>query len=380
MTPRRQQTLVTPEPSIRVYKIIAISFLLVAVVVLGLIGFISTKKAVITIESKAEPIDASGVVLVGESSATGTWQGFVTSTKVSYVGSASPTSGREEDAIATGSVTLHNETSAPQSLIPTTRLLSESGVLFRMKTRATVPANGTVLVDVYADKAGVSGNISPTKFIIPGLPAEKQSVIYATSDNPMTGGTKRIGMFTEDDRKQAEQNAHDQLLEQGKQILSSMVGDRAAVFTLQSPVVHIASTEGENTDQVSVNGTGTVIVVAYPKEAVQQFVNDILSKRAVDDTEIIEPSHDEPTVSIDDVDLVNHAAKLKIISSGTATLNPESQQLNKTLFFGKSKDEVRRYMLSLEHVHGVEVAFQPAWVMTVPSVADHVSVVVKRIE
>jgi len=50
------------------------------------------------------------------------------------------------------------------------------------------------------------------------------------------------------------------------------------------------------------------------------------------------------------------------------------------MFFGKTRDEVRRYVISLDHVHNVDVRFQPAWMQHVPHVHDNIQIVVKEIE
>ena len=73
-------------------------------------------------------------------------------------------------------------------------------------------------------------------------------------------------------------------------------------------------------------------------------------------------------------------AIVNVSASGLVSLNPESGQFAKSLFFGKNKEEVRRYLLSLDHVQGVEVKFTPAWMRSVPPVPEHVSVVVKMTE
>ncbi len=74
------------------------------------------------------------------------------------------------------------------------------------------------------------------------------------------------------------------------------------------------------------------------------------------------------------------AAVVNVFGSGLVTLNPESKLLAKTVFFGKSRDEVRRYLLSLDYVNGVEVKFSPAWMLSVPSIAENVSVIIKNIQ
>jgi len=102
--------------------------------------------------------------------------------------------------------------------------------------------------------------------------------------------------------------------------------------------------------------------------------------RAIDDAEIIYPSEEPPAVLLSEYDLDKGTANLDVTYTGVATLNPESKQLQKLMFFGKTKDELRRYLLSLDHVYGVEVNLRPLWTQTVPHVADHINVVVKKVE
>ena len=127
MSPRRHQTALSEDQPVKFYKVIAFTFFGLAVIVLLVIGFTSAKRAAITIETKAEPIDVSGVATISPDQAAGVWLGVVTSTPVSLSLVAQPSGGREEDAVATGNVTLRNDTGAAQTLIPTTRLLTADG-------------------------------------------------------------------------------------------------------------------------------------------------------------------------------------------------------------------------------------------------------------
>ncbi len=62
------------------------------------------------------------------------------------------------------------------------------------------------------------------------------------------------------------------------------------------------------------------------------------------------------------------------------SLDPNSKDLQRMVFYGKNEEEVRRYVLSLDHVSGVEVKFKPIWNKSVPYVADHVNIVVRQVE
>lgn len=104
---------------------------------------------------------------------------------------------KKEQAI--GMITVINNADYNQPLVATTRFLSEDGVLFRLKNRVVVPAQGQIEAEVYSDVSGKGGNIKPTSFTIPGLPATVQKIIYGESSEQMTGGIKEIGVLTEED-------------------------------------------------------------------------------------------------------------------------------------------------------------------------------------
>ena len=106
--------------------------------------------------------------------------------------------GTEIPAKAHGIVTIQNDSLTEQQLVATTRLLSPEGVLFRITGGVTVPAKGTVSVEVRADKEGKEGEIEATAFTIPGLPQARQKEVYAKSAEKMVGGTE-IKRRVEDD-------------------------------------------------------------------------------------------------------------------------------------------------------------------------------------
>ena len=110
-----------------------------------------------------------------------------------------PSSTESRDGIATGVVTLSNRTSSDQPLVATTRLLSDDGVLFRLRDSTEVPAGGSVDAAVYADEAGSGGNIGPSHFTIPGLPTSLQDDIDGESAAPMDGGVIRVGILSQAD-------------------------------------------------------------------------------------------------------------------------------------------------------------------------------------
>ncbi len=94
---------------------------------------------------------------------------------------------------ARGFVTIYNFHNKPQSLIATTRLTSQSGLIFRIDENIVVPSvksvngedvPGEIKVSMTADKIGLEYKIEPDKFSIPGLWEGLQDKIYGVSLQP----------------------------------------------------------------------------------------------------------------------------------------------------------------------------------------------------
>jgi hypothetical protein len=380
MVPRRKQTKISTEQPVRFYKFIALTFLALTIILLGVIMFMSSKRATIVIENKATPVDISESIFIGDKNGSGSLKGQVLTTFVVLSETFYPTGTQEEETLAGGVVTIYNDSNTSQPLVATTRLLTPDEILFRIEDGVTVPANGSVEVEVYADEKGASGNIEPTTFTIPGLNDSKQKVVYAASVEPMTGGIKEIGVLSMEDMRRAEETLRDLLIERGELELSPDSTGISGVFSIIQNVYESSVEIGDEISEFSLSGSATVLGVFYNTDDLQELAENLLSKRAVDDTEVIQYSQEAPTATIEDYDLEEGTATVQIFYDGVAMLNPESKQLERSMFFGKTKDEVRRYLLKLDHVRSVDIKFSPVWTRTVPYVGDHVDIILKEVQ
>ena len=378
MTPRRKETNLDGGQSVRFYKIVALSFLFLTIALLAVIVFMSSKRATITVITKPDPVEVNSTLEINNKDEGG--NGQIVTTEVSLQKTFKPESTKEEVSVAIGFVTLHNEKDFAQPLVATTRLLSPDGILFRLKSRVTVPAQGAIDAEVYADEEGKKSEIGPSKFTIPGLREDTQEFIYATSEQSMKGGVRTYGVLTSADLKKAEEELVEELKNKGIEDLLEINPGLEGVFSVVQHEVKTDVGTDEEIEEFDLSGSATVVGVFYDKDEVLSIAKKGLEKRVVGDIEKVSPCDSEPTVTLGDYDLDNKMAVLNIFYAGLVELDPESKQLQKMLFFGKTKDEVRRYLLSLDHVQGVEIKFNPAWMLSVPHVAEHVNVVVKKVE
>jgi hypothetical protein len=378
MTPYRRETNALSNQPVKFYKIIALSFLVITIILLGSIVFMSAKRATITVVTKAAPVEATFSVGVGEAEAPRTILGFTATTTVGLEKKFSPTGTKKEPGIAEGIIIIHNDSDTGQPLVATTRFLSPDNVLFRLKNSVVVPAGGTLDALVYADQEGEEGNIAPTKFTIPGLNEDKQKVVYGESTSPMSGGIKTVGILTSEDVEKAKQELLEQAKGEAEKKLAKYVEDRTAVYSVISSEVNSSEELGDEVSEFNLSLNAEVVGVFYDSTGLDKMAQAELMNKAVSDADLIDTGGNSPEVAIES--FTNGRVTLSVFYSGVISLNPESEQIEKTVFFGKSRDEIRRYVLSLDHVYSVEVKFTPAWIQSAPSVAEHVNVVVKSVK
>jgi len=378
MTPRRKETNLDGGQSVRFYKIVALSFLFLTIALLAIIVFMSSKQATITVITKPESVEINSTLEINSEGEDN--NGQVVTTEIELEKTFKPKSTKEEISLAVGFVTLHNEKEYAQPLVATTRLLSSDGVLFRLKNRVTVPAQGIVDAEVYADEDGKKSEIGPTKFTIPGLREDTQEFIYATSEQFMKGGVRTYGVLTSQDLKNAEEELIEEMKKEGIKKLSGLYPESKGVFSVTQHEVDTDIKTDEEIEDFQLSGKATIVGVFYNEDEILTVAKKGLERRVIGDIEKVSPCDSEPTITLGDYDLDNKTAVLNVFYAGLVELDPESKQLQKMLFFGKTKDEVRRYLLSLDHVQGVEIKFNPAWMLSVPHVAEHVNVVVKKVQ
>lgn len=381
MITHRVTTRLAPEPPVGFYRTIAVSFLVVTLVLLGVIIFFTSKKATIVIVAKTDNKNVNLDVSVDQQkTGASSIGGLVTTTVFKWSQKYFPTGNKTTDGLAVGSVTLYNDTGAAQPLVKTTRLLTPAGVLFRLSDRVIVPAKGQVVASVYADQPGASGNIGPSKFTIPGLNAEKQKVIYAASATGMAGGVRTVGILTADDLKAAESD----YIEKVKQAINSSLGSAGSfnqklIFV---PAHRVAADrqDGEEVTEFNLSGTSTAVIVYYNNDELKSILGKEISSRIDAGTEKVLSVSKEPQVALASYDLAKQKAQLSVYQDVLVTLDANADKLAAANFFGKSKDEVERYVFGLGHVVGVDVKFSPSWMRSAPATADRVQVIVKNVQ
>ncbi len=378
----RMETRPAPEPPVKFYKTIALSFLVITLFLLSVVIFTTTKKANITIIAKEDTKNVNLIVNVTTQTDDKSITGMVSSTIFTFSQAYYPTNAKPIDGIAEGQVTIYNKSNTEQPLVKTTRLLTSNNILFRLKDNVTAPANGQITANVYADEAGSAGDIGPAEFTIPGLKPERQKVVYAESTTAMAGGSRSIKVLTENDLEDAKKDFKNKIQEAFLKNLSSPDNGQynQKIATIVQEELSVSNKPGDEVTEFTITGKNTFAYVFYNQEELNDLINKEISSKIDLSLEKILSTTQEPQVSLLSRGVAIDSAQLSVNQDILVTLDANSTKLSAQNFLSKKKDEIERYLLSLPHTSGVDIKISPQWSRTTPSVADKIKIVVKNIQ
>jgi hypothetical protein len=369
--------------SLRLYQRIAVVFVAVTFLLLIAVLYLSVSRATIKITANPKIVSVTAVAdVVPTPTEDGQIAGAVVGKRVEQSKSFTlPSEGAQAvEAKATGTVTLINESSAPQQLVATTRLLSKEGILFRLDKSVTVAANGQVDAVVHADQTGKNGEIGASRFTIPGLNTTLQQKIYAVSVNPMVGGVQYVRSLTEQDVKDAVASLSDDILAAAKADLE--IGIDRAQFDGQAYLTNVIS---QSTDVPVGTATGTftlkmavdVSATYYNNELVRTYAETLLKKRLTEGYEMTVINLEGIKVTVESIDTKTSSARISVYLDGNSRISEISATLNKDRFVGRAPNEVMTLLKSNDAIKEVSVSFTPFWLKRVPTLKDHIKIVIE---
>jgi len=196
----------------------------------------------------------------------------------------------------------------------------------------------------------------------------------------MAGGVRTVGVLSEGDLKAAETDYLDKV----KQAISSSLTQTGSfnqkLVFVPSHNVAADHKAGEEVSEFNLSGTSTVVIVFYNSDDLKSVLGKEISGRIDVSTEKVLSVSKEPQVSLASYDLEKQKARFSVYQDVLVTLDANAEKLVAANFFGKSKDEIERYVFSLGHVVGVDVKFSPSWMRSAPAVADRIQVIVKNVQ
>lgn len=302
-------------------------------------------------------------------------------------------SGKEEvENKARGTVKIYNGyTSQPQTLVRTTRLISESDKMFRLVNTIEVPGADIVNskiepnyieAEVVADEPGSEYNIKPSEFTIPGFKDSpgKYEGFYAISEEPMEGGkVGTIQKVTEKDKEEALSSLKDSLVSEIKTELQESIPEDLKIieesFKLDLQGVQLNPGVGEAGKEFQIQATGTAQTFALREDYVKRIIKKNLEEEMKEDQEITKDSF-EITYKDPALNFEKGTATLKVEASANLTWKIKKEKLKQDL---KGKDEVgaRKAVADYPEIKSLQVELWPFWLRRIPNKKDKITIKVQ---
>lgn len=366
---------------IHFYRQIAFTFIGAALVVLVGLVYFSLSQALIVVTPELEDVSTDFNVLVKadtDLTEEGIQATLVTTTVEFEKTSQSELLQEGEPQQATGTVVLKNTSGTAQPLVATTRLLSEGSVLFRLRRAVTVPANGEVEAEVYADQPGKGGEIGPSRFTIPGLNQARQQEVYAESTQAMTGGTKATYQVTRKAVEDAIAMAKDALAAQAKTQLQAegvdlsnmLAGAEAVTVKNQSVEPEI----GEDSQTFTVSLVADVAFVLANQDDLLQIAQKQLYETMSLGYELSSSDEGSFAYTIENLDTAKKTAQIRVTLHGVRRISTNNPILDPSNFVGQKPDAVKSQLEADPGIESVDIQLRPFWLRRIPRLVDHIYV------
>jgi len=376
----------------KIYRKILIIFGIITIIIIVLIFYFAFSKTVVYIslnpqeKSTSFNIDVKKELTDQEKSSGNLLVGYILKTTVSGQKTfENPNKGEEVPAQATGTVTIYNNFTKVQPLAATTRLLTPENVLFHIKNRVDVPANSKLEnVEIYADLAGSSGNIGPSKFTIPGLSKELQEKIYAESTAPTTGGLKSAKVVTAENISQARVELINDLQTNAKVELEKSsnlkTGDKIFEQAITRVILEEKSTvePGQEAASFNISMKINAFAVIFNEDDLLNVSLQKLKDELSADQQLKNYDKKDLTYTVENFNFDNQTATLKVKFSASAVPKLSSPIFDRENIVNKDTQEINAYFSNYEQIKSVEIKFSPFWVRRAPSLKDHIEIKIKE--
>ncbi|MFA4937315.1 MAG: hypothetical protein WC575_03450 [Patescibacteria group bacterium] len=363
------------------YRRIIISFFIATIAVVLLILYYTLARAFITLEISPETEILETDIVVTSETDQGELQGNILSIEQTKETTfkAKGTGVKEEKA--SGQVTIINDNNQAQSLITATRLLSPDKILFRITKAVSIPAGGRTTVEAISSEPGAASEIGPTKFTIPGLNATLQQKIYAESKEPMIRrekpGAKILATDLEDARNNLKEKITQESLPALREKLPEDKRDSSVVYKVDILDSKSSKPADSEATEFTYSVTAKVTAIFYNPENLRVAVISRLNQAQNSGKEILSLEDQSAAVSVLNILTDNSEATLQVKYLGQVSWKDVNKIITKDDLLGRTPEEVQKYFAAFPGIKNVEVKLSPFWVTAVPTIADHIELIIK---
>lgn len=278
-----------------------------------------------------------------------------------------------------GTIRIHNDLSISQILIATTRFKSPDGFIYRIPKTVTIAGNGTLEVEIIADRAGIDfKELKGTRFEVPGFQeanlTDKYENIYAEAITGIDGGfIGETALVTEEDFNKAKDSLVNKSLNKILDELKDRIKDIGLIDVNSIAELKEIDSTAEADDVAESFDLNIVVegkTMLIDKEHVLAILNAYLERSG--NLMVIEELTD---ITYENSEFINDekAVTFRVKVDGQASPKIDTTQITNNLL-GKDEDEITQYIRSIEEVTSARILLSPFWVKNLPKKAERVTI------
>jgi len=292
-----------------------------------------------------------------------------------------PSSGKiSKEEKAKGKIKIFNNYNLSQTLAINTRFQapSEKVLYFRSTKAVTVPAKGTLEIDVVADRAGEEYNIEPSTFSIPGLAGFPQYYsIYGKSSAPMKGGFKgEIPKVEKEDLERAKNVLVEKLFSEARESLKSKA---ASEFILLEGVNKEEVLDTSSSLEAGAESQSFIFqakvksqALVFKKDDLENFAKEFIMTKIEGGKKIKENSL-KTDYSPESINLNIGKIIFNLKFSAKTYTDFDASSL-KGLLKKKSLEEAKVILTDQDQVKKVDITSWPPWIKKVPNNPEKIKI------
>lgn len=364
---------------ITLYRNIAIIFIVCAAVVISAVFLLFYSQATIIVTPEAQVVNLSFNTEIktsstpAEISRLGAVGGTISvvNRSVEKMFEVSSTKSAVSSGIV-GQVKIVNQNSKSQQLVKTTQLQAENGVIVRTNSAVTIPAGGSVIVDVFPkDPASfqpiTSGNLTIIKLAVP-----LQSKIFGQVTEPLQqqGAGGLVKVIGEADINRAK-----------KELVTSAVAAAQASSTNGLVRGELANYKidkklGDEANFFTMTGTVRLKTITVDTNALAQMIQVKAQKMNFNDLSVEDINQQLIQYTVLDGNNTD-TIPIKVNYPLEGYLTADSPVLGKDNFTNVTAEEIMDYASKTGVIKNIQVDISPAWRKITPSDTKRIKVVIQ---
>lgn len=293
----------------------------------------------------------------------------------------SPKASLEVESLVKGEVEIINTTAQNFTFVKGTRLLTPTNILFRLEKQTFIPAKGKIKAKVYADKAGTESEIGPTRFTFPGLSAPLQSQVYAESKEKMIGGTKKIGLVTDQDLEEAKKNIEEIINEKAEKLIQEKIKEKKIVLTDWKIVlgdknltIDSDAKAGEEKGEFTLKGKLKIVLAIFKEKDLLELIKKLAQQSIPQDKKIKKIESHTLQYEIKKINLINKTADLGVKIKISTIIKENSSIFDLGKIKTMKKKEIEAFLEQYKEIEEIKIKFDPFWNTKTPQREELISI------